>query len=465
MENDEELLKRLRENSPLPFELVFSAELKEIKESRRQRNREYCRASAMRLQEEKVSEEQQKKINSNDPYTSAQALELYALAFSGGGIRSATFNLGILQGLVRQGLIGQFDYLSTVSGGGYIGSWLAAWIKRDGSVTKVTDRLNPDKSPDPFGEEVAPIRWLRMFSNYFAPNASIMSVDAWTVGVTWLRNTLLNQLILLLFLSALLLENGLYNIWANHIQWSSASAAQVYLCTILLLLPVTLLIGWGMRSYYKEAFPSIPDRAKRANVISGCLIGIGLLGSYLVSAWLFSRSHLTAHNLSDFPDKLRLLSPAAVVCCITLSIVAIFGRYDRCIKNLSVNSMPRWRIIIWAIAIWAGILITAAAAAFVGELCLALGWELMQKIDKSHSDPVLVSGLAFTVGPPIMLEAFSITVIARMAFLRLGWPYGWGSTSFRCTIFTVTAWCGPTWAPPGGAQNGPGLRTRTPILI
>ena len=52
------------------------------------------------------------------------------LAFSGGGIRSATFNLGILQALAKQNLLPQFDYLSTVSGGGYIGSWFSALVYR-----------------------------------------------------------------------------------------------------------------------------------------------------------------------------------------------------------------------------------------------------------------------------------------------------------------------------------------------
>ena len=55
---------------------------------------------------------------------------LIGLAFSGGGIRSATFNLGILQALAENGLLHKFDYLSTVSGGGYIGSWLAALTLR-----------------------------------------------------------------------------------------------------------------------------------------------------------------------------------------------------------------------------------------------------------------------------------------------------------------------------------------------
>src|SRR6185369_12206393 len=53
-----------------------------------------------------------------------------ALCFSGGGIRSGTFALGILQGLARHDLLNKFHFLSTVSGGGYIGSWLAAWIHR-----------------------------------------------------------------------------------------------------------------------------------------------------------------------------------------------------------------------------------------------------------------------------------------------------------------------------------------------
>jgi len=53
--------------------------------------------------------------------------ELAALCLSGGGIRSASFGLGVLQTLARFKLLEQFHYLSTVSGGGYIGSWLSAW--------------------------------------------------------------------------------------------------------------------------------------------------------------------------------------------------------------------------------------------------------------------------------------------------------------------------------------------------
>src|SRR5207248_9252283 len=53
-----------------------------------------------------------------------------ALCISGGGIRSATFALGIIQGLAGARILDKFHYLSTVSGGGYIGSWLSSWVRR-----------------------------------------------------------------------------------------------------------------------------------------------------------------------------------------------------------------------------------------------------------------------------------------------------------------------------------------------
>jgi predicted acylesterase/phospholipase RssA len=57
---------------------------------------------------------------------------LVGLALSGGGIRSATFALGVLQRLHEMGLLPIFDYLSTVSGGGFIGGWWSAWLSRRG---------------------------------------------------------------------------------------------------------------------------------------------------------------------------------------------------------------------------------------------------------------------------------------------------------------------------------------------
>ena len=64
------------------------------------------------------------------PRGPADALRPLGLALSGGGIRSATFNLGVLQSLSRMGILWRIDYLSTVSGGGYIGSCLSSLLSR-----------------------------------------------------------------------------------------------------------------------------------------------------------------------------------------------------------------------------------------------------------------------------------------------------------------------------------------------
>jgi predicted acylesterase/phospholipase RssA len=54
------------------------------------------------------------------------------LALSGGGIRSATFCLGLLRGLAQNDLLKRIDYLSTVSGGGFVGAMLGRLISRVG---------------------------------------------------------------------------------------------------------------------------------------------------------------------------------------------------------------------------------------------------------------------------------------------------------------------------------------------
>jgi len=65
----------------------------------------------------------------NDPKKLPE--QLVGLALSGGGIRSATFCLGFLQELHRLKLLRVFDYMSTVSGGGYVGAWWSAWLARN----------------------------------------------------------------------------------------------------------------------------------------------------------------------------------------------------------------------------------------------------------------------------------------------------------------------------------------------
>jgi hypothetical protein len=126
-----------------------------------------------------------------------------ALCISGGGIRSATFGLGILQGLARCGLLDKFHYLSTVSGGGYIGSWLSAWINRTG-LTSVTTQLASSGEHTRPNPEPIEIQNLRSYSNYLSPRLGMFSADSWTLIGSYLRNLLLNWCVIIPLLAAFL---------------------------------------------------------------------------------------------------------------------------------------------------------------------------------------------------------------------------------------------------------------------
>jgi hypothetical protein len=66
----------------------------------------------------------------SQPEPAAVEQTLVGLALSAGGVRSASFCLGLLQALYRHDLLRSFDYLSAVSGGGFIGGWLCALFHR-----------------------------------------------------------------------------------------------------------------------------------------------------------------------------------------------------------------------------------------------------------------------------------------------------------------------------------------------
>jgi hypothetical protein len=140
-----------------------------------------------------------------DKAAAPDAPPLSALCISGGGIRSATFALGALQGLADAGVLTDFDYLSTVSGGGYIGGWLTAWKQRAGGLDKVLPKLSAHAAV-PGEDEPDPIGYLREYNNYLSPKLGFFSADAWTLGATVILNMTLNWLVLVpLLLCALMI--------------------------------------------------------------------------------------------------------------------------------------------------------------------------------------------------------------------------------------------------------------------
>lgn len=99
-----------------------------------------------------------------EPEPAVARESIVGLALSGGGIRSATFSLGVLQALAKKGRIRHLDYMSTVSGGGYAGSFMGRLFTSKG----VADVADPCARAEELlkSNDSGPLRWLRSQANY-----------------------------------------------------------------------------------------------------------------------------------------------------------------------------------------------------------------------------------------------------------------------------------------------------------
>lgn len=133
---------------------------------------------------------------------------------SGGGIRSATFCLGMFQGLATLKMLAHFDFVSTVSGGGYFGSFytrlfLRKEVKSFSYVEETFAHCPPDdKKQDKDSYQRNIINWLRENGRYLSPQGS---GDLLLAGAVLLRNWIVVQVViavffLMLFLAAQLLR-------------------------------------------------------------------------------------------------------------------------------------------------------------------------------------------------------------------------------------------------------------------
>jgi hypothetical protein len=132
--------------------------------------------------------------------TTANGKNAIGLALSGGGIRSATFCLGVVQVLAQRGLFKDIDFLSTVSGGGYTGSFITMRLgnPREDAQTGIAAPNGPDPGP---------VRYLRRHAKYLA---ALDLKQAWSMVTATLAGMLLNWTapLLLITLAAALIAGG-----------------------------------------------------------------------------------------------------------------------------------------------------------------------------------------------------------------------------------------------------------------
>lgn len=232
--------------------------------------------------------------------------DLVGLAFSGGGIRSATFCLGVQQVLVEKGLMPDVDYLSTVSGGGYTGSFITRQVGQFGGWPDVG-------APD--GPDTQPVQAVRQQARFLRTSGLM---DVWEKLVTFTAGTLLNwsvPFVVLILLALFFLKQ----------QGVSADGALPLIGTALAALVVVLVLSLLLQKAKKK----LPDWAVRRpdhlalvlSLLTAALLwlakdwtglAVGVAGSGL--AWFFGGA---VGLVADYPRT--------VVAVLALGVLFYYG--------------------------------------------------------------------------------------------------------------------------------------------
>jgi hypothetical protein len=197
----------------------------------------------------------------------ALAKQQAALCLSGGGIRSGTFALGALQALARQGLLSRFHYVSTVSGGGYIGGWLMATLQNHhGDVERVQTLLADGASP-------SELKSLRHYTSYLTPHPGLFSPDTWAGITLWVRNVLINWMIFFPALLALAMLPGLY----------AGMIREILPGRVDILLLCVALLGLGIAVYNgADHLPSHANPTARQRPGAAWFVPVWIIGPMMV---------------------------------------------------------------------------------------------------------------------------------------------------------------------------------------
>ncbi len=232
---------------------------------------------------------------------------------SGGGIRSAAFNLGALQTLQEQGKLRESRYLAAVSGGSYIAAGFAMVAKTapgredtDDSEPEDTDDSDPNlvnAAAPAFHRGSPEEQYLRNHSSYMAPTG----LDKAFLGFRMLLGLLWNLLLLELFIFPVAIA-------ASYLYWHgfrdlSREPPDVDMPTLAVAIPVVIgaiAVAVGV-IYLLISFPS--DRWRNLTqtwamrlVIAGIVTAFLLIAvPYLLREFLIHGAAKGADNTAGKP--------------------------------------------------------------------------------------------------------------------------------------------------------------------
>lgn len=215
--------------------------------------------------------------SADDGSLPSTAHDLAGIALSGGGIRSSAFGMGALQALSRTpraksgkaGCLSQFDYISTVSGGGYTGAALAVAVSSEAYV-----------SPGfPFGDtnneegETSELRHIRDNSRYLLHGGAIRAVISFIV--IYLRGLVMSAVALALPMAIVAAVLALIGWWLGNYSGQAPLARAVQDFVAALLPAQTLEMFHAIALRWVAALAALQDLFLAAAGSSGRQFEIG----------------------------------------------------------------------------------------------------------------------------------------------------------------------------------------------
>ena len=349
------------------------------------------------------------------------------LAFSGGGIRSATFNLGVIQALAELHLLRRFDYLSTISGGGYIGGWLSMFIRRRGAgdVGRAEEELGKRDG----GLEHSAIRFLRSFSNYLTPRMGL-SADTLTAVATYLRNLLLTLSVLITLLGAALILPRIIVLGEKHLaSWQGFTHALGFEAVMFAVLLVTTCIV-ALNLFYRPAGKEMrwPWYAHWV-----CLVGLVDL-PVVVGAVIATSYYIRAFDRDQLHAQTWIPSVMLVYVVLWLFGVIVARYYPSEAKQSFTRVGRSTRHVLWFLAF----LFFALLAGALGGAAL---FGVAKAIAAAPEPHRLWAAAVF--GPPAIIIVFLLMVVAHVGLMARKFTEGdrelWSTLGGRLLRIAV-AW-------------------------
>ena len=248
-------------------------------------------------------------------------LNVIGLALSGGGIRSATFSLGVVQVLAARGFFKEVDFLSTVSGGGYTGCFLTQRLGNGEPHSEVAQPHGPDPEP---------VRYVRQHAKFLSANNL---KEKWSMVTATLAGMFLNWTVPLLVVLSLALVAMLIGTPAKS-AWPLVLLGGGGLCIVAII-----IYGWGIRQDKKTA------------QVTGRILGVLLaLTGIIGSAWVLE---------STFPKLLKTAGDHWQVSgSIGAVLAAVAAAAPGIIRFLPVLKEPKVRkAVLKVVLLLAGILV------------------------------------------------------------------------------------------------------------